>query len=292
MLLQGCDEAGSDRGGAGTVKGERARGCGRFAPSTTGRAHPGTLLAALLCWLDARSQGREVRLRLEDLDRERTKPGYVDGLRADLDWLGLDWDAVDLQSEATPRHEEAIDSLADAGLVYACDCSRADVRAAGRRAPDGSYVYPGTCRAQRVTRAAWRDERRPLRLALPASHVDLHDESGVDLSGDAAALFGDPILRRRDMDAEKKRIWIEDQYRHPEEHILPLPKVVRTLDALGFHWVRTVPPASPDVSLFTERPRPGTVRMAGLRLGWLLRGVHDPDAGLVCYVARRSGSAT
>lgn len=177
---------------------ERVRGCGRFAPSTTGRAHPGTLLAALLCWLDARSQGREVRLRLEDLDRERTKAGYVDGLRADLDWLGLDWDAVDLQSEGTSRHEESIDALAESGLVYACDCSRATVRAAGRRAPDGSYAYPGTCRAQRVTPSAWRDERRPLRLALPASHVDLHDESGVDLSGDAAILFGDPILRRRD----------------------------------------------------------------------------------------------
>lgn len=137
-------------------------------------------------------------MRLEDLDRERTKAGYVDGLRADLDWFGLDWDAVDLQSESAPRHEAAIDSLAEDGLVFACDCSRAAVRAAGRRAPDGSHAYPGTCRAQRVTRAAWRDETRPLRLALPASPVDLRDESGVDLSGDAAALFGDPILRRRD----------------------------------------------------------------------------------------------
>ena len=135
---------------------------------------------------------------MEDLDRERTKTGYVDGLRADLDWLGLDWDAVDLQSEGASRHEESIDALAESGLVYACDCSRATVRIAGRRAPDGSYAYPGTCRTQRVTRADWRDERRPLRLALPASYVDLHDESGVDLSGDATTLFGDPILRRRD----------------------------------------------------------------------------------------------
>ena len=63
---------------------------GRFAPSTTGPAHPGTLLAALLCWLDARSAGAEVVLRLEDLDLDRTKPGYVDGLRRDLEWFGYE----------------------------------------------------------------------------------------------------------------------------------------------------------------------------------------------------------
>ncbi|MCS5618739.1 MAG: glutamate--tRNA ligase family protein, partial [Myxococcota bacterium] len=39
----------------------------RFAPSTTGEAHPGTLLAALLCWLDARKNGDRVLLRLENL---------------------------------------------------------------------------------------------------------------------------------------------------------------------------------------------------------------------------------
>ena len=177
---------------------EERGGRGRFAPSTTGRAHPGTLLAALLCWLDARARGGEVALRLEDLDRERTKEGYVDGLRDDLEWFGLDWDTVDLQSEATERHEAAIEKLVEDGLVYACDCSRATVRAAGRLAPDGSHVYPGTCRRQRVTRESWRAESRPLRLALPASHVELRDESGADLSGEAARLFGDPILRRRD----------------------------------------------------------------------------------------------
>lgn len=171
---------------------------GRFAPSTTGRAHPGTLLAALLGWLDARSRGDEIVLRLEDLDRERTKAGYAEALRADLAWLGLDWDGVERQSDNDSRHAAAIDRLASEGSVYACDCSRATVRGAGRRAPDGSHAYPGTCRDQRVDRLTWRDDPRPLRLALEPDPIGLQDESGVDLSGDAAALFGDPILRRRD----------------------------------------------------------------------------------------------
>ena len=50
---------------------------GRFAPSTTGPAHPGTLLAALLCWLDARSRGGRVVLRLEDLPTPEPGPGEV-----------------------------------------------------------------------------------------------------------------------------------------------------------------------------------------------------------------------
>lgn len=171
---------------------------GRFAPSTTGRAHPGTLLAALLCWLDARRVGAEVWLRLEDLDRDRTRPGMVDGLRADLEWFGLDWDGESLQSESAALHAERLEALVREGRVYACDCTRATLRAQAERTPDGSFVYPGTCRAQRVTAASWRDDPRPLRLVLEPDTVALRDESGRDLGGDPAERFGDPILRRRD----------------------------------------------------------------------------------------------
>ncbi len=171
---------------------------GRFAPSTTGPAHPGTLLAALLCWLDARHAGAEVLLRLEDLDRERTKPGYVDALRRDLEWLGLDWDGVVLQSERRVHHEAAIAELVGQGRVYACECSRATIRAHGRLAPDGSHAYPGTCRARRVTPEHWREETLPLRVALDDVEVVLRDESGADLSGWPLREFGDPIVRRRD----------------------------------------------------------------------------------------------
>ncbi len=171
---------------------------GRFAPSTTGGVHPGTLLAALLCWLDARAQGGAVLLRLEDLDRERTKPGFVDAMERDLAWFGLDWDGVSRQTDRESAHAESLSDLVNSGRVYACDCSRAQIRASGEPAPDGSYRYPGTCRSQVVRADGWREEVRPLRLQLESTPVDLLDESGLDLSGDAALLFGDPVLRRRD----------------------------------------------------------------------------------------------
>lgn len=182
---------------AAAAAGERG-GRSRFAPSTTGRAHPGTLLAGLLCWLDARSRGAEVILRLEDLDAERTKPGFVEAMIDDLAWLGLDWDGVARQSGSRSRHESVLDRLVEEGRIYACECSRSRIRAVAARAPDGSHRYPGRCRARRVRRTDWRGLDRPLRLRWDRVPVELRDESGLDLSGDPAALFGDPILRRRD----------------------------------------------------------------------------------------------
>jgi len=175
-----------------------ADGRGRFAPSTTGRAHPGTLVAALLCWLDARSRGGEVLLRLEDLDRERTKQGYVESMIEDLAWLGLDWDGISRQSHQIERYEASLELLAAAGRIYACSCSRAQIRESGTRAPDGSHRYSGSCRNRIVESEAWRSSDLPLRLRLDDDRVEVRDESGLDLSGNPAALFGDPLVRRRD----------------------------------------------------------------------------------------------
>jgi SAM-dependent methyltransferase len=99
----------------------------------------------------------------------------------------------------------------------------------------------------------------------------------------------DPVLRRRDLDEEKKRIWIADQYRHPLERILPLPAVVARLERLGFRWVRSVPPAPEGATLFEPTAKPGAAAIFWMRLGWLARGLADPDAGLVFVVARRQG---
>ncbi|HEU4429085.1 MAG TPA: glutamate--tRNA ligase family protein [Myxococcota bacterium] len=171
---------------------------GRFAPSTTGRAHPGTLLAALLCWLDARCPGGRLILRLEDLDPERSRAELVAGLQEDLAWFGLDFDEVQLQSTARARHEAALDQLAASGLLYPCACSRAALRARGEAAPDGGFTYPGTCRERALPTDGWRASREPLRVRVPAREVVVLDESGAVWALDPARAFGDPVVRRRD----------------------------------------------------------------------------------------------
>lgn len=170
----------------------------RFAPSTTGPAHPGTLLAALLCWLDARSRGARLVLRLEDLDPERSRPHWSAALRDDLAWLGLDWDATTEQHREGRAHEEALDRLAAEGRLYPCRCSRRDVRAAGAPGPDGITAYPGTCRGRPLPPGGWRAVAESLRARLEGERVELRDESGLDLSGEPGREPGDPVVRRRD----------------------------------------------------------------------------------------------
>lgn len=171
---------------------------GRFAPSTTGPAHPGTLLAALLCWLDVRSRGGRLWLRLEDLDPERCRPAWARALLDDLGWLGLDWDAVVHQSELREAHDAALDRLADDDRLYPCACSRSVLRGRASRAPDGGLRYPGTCRERRLPPAGWRACTEPLRVRLPEGRIEIRDEAGTPLSQDPAGEMGDPVVRRRD----------------------------------------------------------------------------------------------
>lgn len=171
---------------------------GRFAPTPSGPAHPGTLLAGLLAWLDARSLGARFLLRLEDVDRTRCTPRAAEAMRDALAWLGLDWDEEHVQSRDRARHEAALDRLAEQGALYACTCSRSDVRRAALPAADGGWRYPGTCRARGLPAGGWREAKGALRLRLPSGRVEPVDEGALDLAQEPLAAMGDPVLLRAD----------------------------------------------------------------------------------------------
>jgi glutamyl-Q tRNA(Asp) synthetase len=173
----------------------------RFAPSTTGEAHPGTLLSALLVWLSARAVDGRAILRLEDLDTTRVKAAWSEQMVEALEWLGLAWDETGTQSARTPRHEAALDQLATQGRLYPCTCSRGARRGhdRGRVAPDGGWAYENTCRARSLPMGGWRAVTgAAVRVRLPDERVELVDEGGLVLSQTPAFELGDPIVRRRD----------------------------------------------------------------------------------------------
>ncbi len=90
----------------------------RFAPSPTGHIHVGNLRAALMNYLIARKAGGTFILRLDDTDRERSKEEYADGIRRDLEWLGLTWDREERQSARLDRYAEAAEGLRASGRLY------------------------------------------------------------------------------------------------------------------------------------------------------------------------------
>lgn len=92
----------------------------RFAPSPTGRLHVGNIYIALHNWLFARKAGGEFLLRLDDTDLERSTEDFADGIKADLEWLGLTWNLFDRQSVRLAIYDAAADKLRAAGRLYPC----------------------------------------------------------------------------------------------------------------------------------------------------------------------------
>ena len=92
----------------------------RFAPSPTGRLHVGNIRTALHNWMLARKSGGRFLLRIDDTDAERSREEFVEAIRADLAWLGLDVDGEERQSARFAIYERAFDALREAGRIYPC----------------------------------------------------------------------------------------------------------------------------------------------------------------------------
>lgn len=175
-----------------------SRSDGRFAPSPTGTLHLGNLRTALLAWLFARSAGGRFLVRMEDLDTGRVRPGYAEQQLADLAAIGIDWDGeVVYQSQRLDLYAEAIEALGD--LVYACYCTRAEIREAAS-APHGPLpegAYPGTC--LRLTAAELAEKRAggrapALRIRADAARIAFQDR----LHGHVEGVVDDFVVRRND----------------------------------------------------------------------------------------------
>ncbi len=185
---------------------------GRYAPSPTGPLHLGNARTALLSWLAARAAGGAYVLRVEDLDGPRVRPGLEVRILSELRWLGLDWDeGPDVggpagpyrQSERLARYGEALAGLREAGGVYPCFCSRAEIAAASQ-APHGPADegprYPGTCAALAAGEIARRSaSRRPAwRFRVPPGKVSFVDGVHGPHEVDVAAAVGDFVVARAD----------------------------------------------------------------------------------------------
>ncbi len=259
---------------------------GRFAPSPTGRLHLGNVRSALLGWLWARAERGEFLLRIEDLDPERCKPVFTDGIFEDLEWLGLDWDGPVLkQSERGAIYDEAIAKLETSGRAYRCWCSRAEIAraASAPHAGEEGPVYPGTCRAGASPKAgrqpSWRFlvEASDPSTSLGGNGVRFTDLSHGEVSQDVAREVGDFIIRRIDGVASYQLAVVVDDALSGVTHVLRgedlLSSTARQIQlqrALGYPT-----PAYAHVPLLMQADgkrlakRDGASTVAGLReLGW------------------------
>ena len=92
----------------------------RFAPSPTGYLHVGNIRTALFNYLQAKKVGAEFILRLDDTDKERSSQHFIDQIKRDLEWLGINWDRVEQQSLRIERYREVLNKFKDQKVVYEC----------------------------------------------------------------------------------------------------------------------------------------------------------------------------
>ena len=173
----------------------------RFAPSPTGYLHIGNLRTALFNYLIARKTGGQFILRLDDTDPERSKQEYVDGIKTDLEWLGLEWDRVERQSERLERYAAMADRLRGAGRFYECfeSPTELDLKRKKQLNMGKPPVYDRAALAlDEAARNALRTERNGYwRFQLDLERIEWSDGILGDVSIDAASV-SDPVLIRAD----------------------------------------------------------------------------------------------
>lgn len=175
----------------------------RLAPSPTGEMHTGHLLHLIHVFGIARKTSADIVYRMEDHDRLRCRPEFAEQWKSDLRWLGFTTgdEAWSVQSEHVERYTQLLERLRDAGLVYACSCSRKMIeerRAATRLSGSGSGAgsetasgagYDGFCR----DRGLPFSDQNGVRLRLSAE-----SQGFVDLrlgEQTCVADHADPLLR-------------------------------------------------------------------------------------------------
>jgi glutamyl-Q tRNA(Asp) synthetase len=166
----------------------------RFAPAPTGHLHLGHILNAIFVWGVTRALSGRVLLRIEDHDRHRCRREYETGILEDLAWLGFAPDERPVfQRDRDALYQQALERLREQGLVYACECSRATIAAAGGTAGN-QLRYPGICAGKGLRERFGRG----LRVRLGREDVAFDDLRHGRLVQRPAEQCGDLLVKDRE----------------------------------------------------------------------------------------------
>ncbi len=258
----------------------------RYAPSPTGPHHIGGARTALFAWLFARSQkglpaGRQGSfiLRIEDTDRERSKPEFEEDIKTTLSWLGLDWDEFYRQSERSELYEEHLRKLFNEGWVYYCFCAKEELEAERQAMMTQGLAprYSGRCRhltKDEIERKLGEGpvehpdgyhgagESYVLRLKMPETKITFKDLIRGQITFDTS-LIGDVIVAKDfNQPLYNFAVVVDDALMNithvvrGEEHISNTPIQIVAAQALGFelpHFAHLPLILNPDRSKMSKR---------------------------------------
>lgn len=192
---------------------------GRFAPSPTGPLHFGSLVAAVASYLQARSNGGQWLLRIENIDPPREQAGSISLILSALEGFGFQWDGeISYQSASHPQHAEALSDLLQRDLAYRCGCSRRDLENVARSSLGA--IYPGTCRS------GCDAAETAIRIRTNESQLIFDDLVQGEIAHRLEPESGDFVIRRRDgLIAYQLAVVVDD-------HLQGITEVVRGMDLI------------------------------------------------------------
>ncbi|MEC7669549.1 MAG: glutamate--tRNA ligase, partial [Pseudomonadota bacterium] len=268
----------------------------RFAPSPTGHIHVGNLRTALMNWLISRKAGGTFILRIDDTDPERSKEEYVDGIKRDLEWLGLHWDQTERQSERLDLYADAADKLREIGRFYEAfeTPTELDLKRKKQLNMGKPPVYDRAALAlSDDEKAALRAERGDgvWRFKLDHERIEWTDGILGDISIDAASV-SDPVLIRGDKQVLYTLASVVDDTDmgvthvvRGSDHVTNTATQIQIMAALGFDH-----PSFAHHSLLTGPQGEGlSKRLGSLALKDLRESGVEPEA-LLSMMARLGSS--
>lgn len=103
--------------------------CTRFPPEPNGYLHIGHAKSILLNYGLAKKYNGKFNLRFDDTNPTKEKTEFVDSIKADVKWLGADWeDRLYFASDYFEQMYEAAIKLIKKGKAFVCDLSPEEIR--------------------------------------------------------------------------------------------------------------------------------------------------------------------
>ena len=216
----------------------------RFAPSPTGKLHVGNLRTALVNFLFARQAGGQFMLRIDDTDTERSSSEFETAIRADLQWMGMNWDCEDRQSDRLQRYDDALAKLLADGRAYACYETAEELnlkRKAQLNAGRPPVYDRASLKLTEAQKAAYEAEgRRPhYRFRLLDEEVKWTDLVRGDVAYHMSSL-SDPVIIREDGRVIYTLASVVDDSDHEittilrgEDHVTNSAAQIQLFEALG-----------------------------------------------------------
>jgi len=125
----------------------------RIAPTPSGYLHLGNVLSFVVTATLAEQYEARILLRIDDLDRQRVQPAYIQDIFDTLEFLELPWhegprNAKEFEQQYSqvhrlPLYRQALAELKDKKAVFACDCSRSQLLQTGTGGYTGRCITRG-----------------------------------------------------------------------------------------------------------------------------------------------------